>query len=869
MKRIAIAVAVLSALACGSKKKQPGPYDKIPTRTTLGGAGTSADVNVLFDSQGVPTILAKTDADAMFAFGWVQAHDRFAEMDLYRRYARGRLSELLGGVTESTDIYFRTIFTTPDGKRIEDAIADQLTPDLKSELQRYADGVNRWIADVKAGKEPLPDEYKGIGVSKDQLADWDIRDTLAIGRLQSYALSSSLDDELNAARFAGAAASRPDIVADLTRSAPAVDSFILVFRPGARPQPWMPSKALTARLASLEPNVQGALDFMAHAQLPFVPPGEKAGSNNWVVGPTRTADGHAMVSNDPHLGLGYPSTLWMVHVKTDAGLDVGGVSFPGIPVVVIGHNNQVAWGDTVVGYDVTDVYGELLSADGKQVMQKGAMVNLLQADASYQILQGGQLVTKPLTIPVVPGHGPLLPGSVNGTKALSVKWTGQTPTNEALAFWGLDHAGTVDEAIEALRNFRVGAQNFVIGDTAGHIAYFPHADVPIRANDDRTLLAQNPPWLPMPGDDPNDAYAWTGMIADADLPQAKDPSSAYIATANNDQVGNTQDNNPLNDPHYLYYTDDLGFRHAEIVKDIKAKQGLTMDDLTKIQADTHSLFAETVMPGLLGALNNYPQDIAGKGLTQAVNLLTNWDFSTPTGLDGTDPATSPLVTDSTVLANSAASTIFHAFVGRFLHHVLDDDLAPFNYTYKNLPFDQLTIKYMVALLTDPSKLATQATLCDDATTSGTVEDCGQMAIAALDDTVKFLTQKYGTGDATQWAWGKLHHVQFTWALDQLDPSIDDVPHANDGGLFTVDVANFDIGNDDYYQGDGPNVRITTELDPSHVRWRAVIPGGEVDRKGDPHRLDQVDDWLSNAPGDRAWTTDEVIAAAKEKMVFKP
>jgi penicillin amidase len=446
-----------------------------------------------------------------------------------------------------------------------------------------------------------------------------------------------------------------------------------------------------------------------------------------------------------------------------------------------------------------------------------------------------------------------------------VRWVGQDPTYEVQAFHELNAAKSVDEAFTALAKFGVGAQNFNIGDVDGHIGYYPHAFVPLR-----NLSATCVPWLPMPGttsacDWQADASGNVKFIPDDQLPQEKDPSKGYIATANNDVTGALlppapgADANPLTaQPTYLYAYTDPGFRAARLQGQLEASTQHSLDTTTALQADVHSLLAETMMPGLLKLLEGQP---LSAGAQAVVQLWKGWDFSTPTGLGGSAGAASA----------SAASTAFHAFLKRFAQQTVARALDGTGVDATQLPTEQV-MKILVGL-TQGVAGATPASTYPLAAPPATwcKGSCSTAAASALEGTVTFVAQRLAATDPSAWRWGALHQVLFE---SPVRPLLSDFgPFPNDGGLYTVDVANFDLWSDDFLQTAGPNVRMATELAPGAVRSRMVIPGGESDRPpifatGDnPHYEDQIPAWLANGPGDQPYSDDEVRRAAQGKIVI--
>jgi penicillin G amidase len=890
IRRIALALAALAS-ACSNGGKG-SPFDAVPLTARIGGTRVGADVNVLFDGLGVPHVYASSDGDAAFAIGYVQARDRLFQMDVLRKIARGRTAEYVGASGTSSDVFVRTVMTSrraaPNGSHhVEDVIAAQLSSEIRTLLERYRDGVNRFLADVRASASgaTLPPQYLALGLAAQDVADWEVEDSIAVGRLQSFQLSETLQEELTAGRLAASIdAASEAVFLDVTRHAPAVATTILPPAAGAalaaplRRTPRAVASPARSQLAEAKASLDAAAAFLAGVRLPFAH-GDRAGSNNWTVSPRLSASGHALVANDPHLALGNPANFHMAHVVTSTR-DVAGVTFPGTPVVVIGHNGRIGWGGTLVGYDVTDLYVEVLdAADTSVTFDDGSgsgpkQVPLQIITETHRVRGASQ--PESYRIPLVPHHGPLLPPDLSpivNHRAISVRWTGQDPTFEVQAIYDLDAAKSVDEAFQALRSFGVGAQNFNIADVDGNIGYDPRAVVPVRANNDAAKLRTTcRPWLPMPG---SGECEWTGVVPDAELPQQRGaPSAGYIVTANNDITGRLLDDDPVGvDPNapgdanrtYLYAFTDIGFRAQRIRTRLEARPTHDLDSMTSIQADDHSDLADLMLPGLFTLLDPQRSSLSA-GAQRALDLLHGWDRQTPTGVDS---AGAPI---PDLRQSAQGSTIFHAFLRRFAHAALDPGLGSALAQVGGigaLPSEQL-MKIVVALVQPPADpippLHTGAALCGAPT-------CAAQAARALEETVAFLSTRAPlTADPDTWLWGKLHRVRFPFlgidALDQLTLGVFSAgPFPNDGGLFTVDVANFPIEADTFTQTSGPNVRFSAEMDPNGVRWRAVIPGGQVDRPGDAHYEDQLQAWIANQPGDQPFAQGDVVKAARGRVVF--
>ena len=348
-------------------------------------------------------------------------------------------------------------------------------------------------------------------------------------------------------------------------------------------------------------------------------PGEKAGSNNWVM--RSPLVGHASVANDPHLALQNPSIFYLMQVTTGTH-SVGGVAFPGAPVIPIGHNDNVGWGDTVVGYDVTDVYFFPVAAGGLPATTVPVIRDL----------QGPRGVRTTRPRPRSSWFPATAPSWRRTRRAYyTARWTGQEPSNELLAFFQLNQAKTVDEAFEAVRTFQVGAQNFVFADVNGNIGYYPHAYVP-SARPAASDAAQ-PGSAPRPGRALG-AHARLRRELHLDRAHRRRGAAAGEEPGREPHRDRQQRHHRLtagNDPLsagpdlYLYAFTDLGYRAARATDLLSAKaSGYTLDDFTAIQADNYSLFAADVVPGLLAWFQLASAEVEAKGLGPAVDVLAHW-----------------------------------------------------------------------------------------------------------------------------------------------------------------------------------------------------------------------------------------------------
>jgi penicillin amidase len=459
-------------------------------------------VEVLRDARGVPHIRAQSIADALFAQGYVTAQDRLWQMDLSRRNAEGELSEIFGDRTLRMDIESRTLGFP---QVAASALAD-ISPDEHRLLASYTRGVNAFI---ESHRDRLPLEFLAL---RYEPRPWREADSVAVG-LNLSALSQSWGVDLEREHIA--AKLGEDLFADAFPDHSALDVPVAEVPPHERTPnlETRNSKLETGRVARApqESSTRFSIfDFPVSSSV------SGAGSNNWVVSGSHTKSGKPLLANDPHLPHSVPSVWYMVHLKA-TGLDVTGVSLPGLPLVIIGHNEHIAWGATNTAPDVQDLYAESFnSRNPRKYLHNGQWVD---ADLREESIQVHGQRDYHFTV-VVTRHGPVI--SHDGKRDLALQWTLLTPHALRLPFLRIDQAGNWREFTAALRDFKIPMQNFVYADAEGNIGFYAAGLVPIRKHGNGSVPAAGS----------TDDYDWTGFIPFEDLPHSFNPPGGIIATAN-------------------------------------------------------------------------------------------------------------------------------------------------------------------------------------------------------------------------------------------------------------------------------------------------------------------------------------------------
>ena len=919
-----------------------GQRDDLPVDQELQLDNLAGPVDVVRDKYGRPHIYATSIADAVRVEGYLVARDRTLQLEVLRRLSEGRMAEMLGLADETlidTDISFRHIGLHRVAKKQYAALPEG---EVKTALDAFSDGVTQAYQQLKSGKIKLPDGI--IGITPDFFTDWHGDDTLAIGRLQTYLLSYDGDGDvsntgvLDAARLtyrADAAdpldVKRAGIERDLLRFAPATNATttdaypaqgLKSYKPGQKgssPAPGQKgskmSKAVLAQRVVREAAVKRYLDAVKKVRDLLADEG--FGSNNWGVMPSKSATGHTLIASDPHLNLTAPSIFYPVSmsVKSDAeSLEVGGVAFPGIPGIILGHNANVAWGATVAGYDVSDAYEEQLSADGKSVKLDGQDVAIEVIEEPI-VVQGKD---QPLVYKVqyVPHHGPILPvigpdhqvlDPDPATGAISIKWTGLEATDEVAAVFSLLHAKDVDEAYASLQQFGVGAQNWMIGDTSGNVLWTSHARVPTRdpkaftwdaATYDGTI-----PCFVLPGDG---TAEWTGFLADGLVPWVKNPEKGYVSTANNDPIGDTLDNDPTNDalpdgtPMYLASAFDIGFREERIQKRLEEKASLSLEDMAAIQADHHSPMGERATPALLAAIEHAEAErktpgshpdltaIVGDAAYDATrvqaahDMIVAWTQADFDAASGVDPDTNkPLAADSAESKAAQSALLFNVWLVRALRRTLGDELLHMGYS--SIGRENEAKGFLRLLEADPAQLATfdaatgDSAIWDDLGTPAVVESRDERLVRALLDAFAWIDSQ---GKIEDLRWGAYHTIRFGAIVpiygDLSIPKTSDKTFPNGyprpGDSFGVDNSDFTfnvgLGDDPRFNyNHGPSQRFVIDLDPAGVKAYNALPGGAIWDNASPHFDDEAQMWRKNENHLVPFALEDVIAAKESRWVL--
>ena len=932
----ALAAALIPA--CSDDGPSTPPPDEILTLTGLDG-----QVDVTVDDRGIPHIRGTTVHDVLLAEGYLMARDRFAQMEFIRRSVTGRLAEVAGALSSGLiddDRQQRFL----GFKRVGQAIYDGLpaTDPTRQAADAFVAGINQYIDGVL--KQPgyvttRGNEALALILSSPHADHWTGGDVFALARYQAWNLSYD----------AGADVSRTAARAGVAAAFPASSPDPLVAARAGLYQDWWTDKPARAVFSSDGfPNLttDSGTRARVHAAAPFAPDRRALdgaerffarmdanpllyrdphyGSNSWVVSGAKTSSGHPILSNDPHLSLIAPPVWWYVHLDTaskggELGLDVEGVAFAGLPGVVLGFNRKLAWSATTTGYDVTDVYDEQVTfrndGDAVNPVWVPTAVRFRGADVPLQVVDEvianqGQ-ADEHYPVYVVPHHGALIPDSIVPPTsvadphghAMSVRYTGDVPTNELAFFVGLLSAGDFAAAETAQDNFRVGSQNFSFASATEGIRWSTESRIPQRdpractfAYDAGGIPTGVSPLFVLDG--ASGDFEWTGDLDDAHIPHEVNPARGYIATANNDNVGVTADGNPCNDPYYLGGDFDVGYREARIrqrLDGLLTRGGITPDDMVALQGESTSILGEGMRTSMLAAIDHALGDtsddpalaaamteIGSAGRAQLMDARTRlaaWSFATPNGVGATAAGE---------IADSVATSIWNVTLTRLASLAFDDEGARVG----RKPGSLLAARALEWALASPLSMATyrpayggvngwnDTVLWDDLGTPAVRETKAERVVRAVIAAYGFLTAELGA-DREQWRWGRLHQVRFSQVVPALDGNQQvSIPPTADptfpdgfprhGDLGAVDPGNYGIyGTTDFHFGSGASQRLVVEMTPDGPVARNALPGGQSEDPDSPHHRDEAEFWRTNQQPLLYFQAADIEAHAEKRIRFTP
>ncbi len=804
--------------------------------------GLEGPVDIYRDAMGIPHIYATTAHDLFFAQGYIHAQDRFWQMDTWRHIGSGELSEMFGEGQVETDSFLRTL----GWRQTAEAEYAGLDSQTRFMLESYADGVNAYLNDHDTTAASL--EYAILGLlSPDYVIEpWEPVHSLTWGKAMAWDLRGNMGDEIE----------RAVMLKTLTP-----EQVDLIFPPYPQDHPVIvnqigegtsTSPAFSAPAFDIPAETLSALEHNASLLDPVLGRlGDGIGSNSWAVSGKLTSTGMPILANDPHLSIQMPSIWYQIGLhcveKSEAcPFRVAGFSFAGVPGVVIGHNENIAWGFTNVGPDVMDLYIEKVNpANPNQYEVDGQWVDFETRTESINVVGG-----EPVEITIKSTrHGPVISETYGPVMdagdpedeefepfreragvelpdqyVIALAWTALKPSSPFEAIWGFDQAENWEDFREAARDFHVPAQNLLYADVEGNIGYQMPGDIPMRANGDGRY--------PVPGW--TSEYEWTGYIPFEELPYTFNPAEGYIVTANN-QV------NPWDYPYLITADWDYGYRAQRIVDMIQSAPGkIDIAYIQSMQGDSTDLNAQSLLP-IWDQIDYKP---ATENQSYALDLMRNWD------------------TKST--ADSQAAAVFQWFWWNLDQNALNDDL-PERYQVSGGSKDFETMRHLIQAPDD--------FFWDDKTTTDKVETRDDIYIASLVETVEQLEKEYGK-DTSKWPrWGELHTATFRngtlgeSGISLIEDLFNRGPFETGGGQSLVNATGWDVGAG--FEVDWlPSMRMIVDLSNLNNSL-TVHTTGQSGHAYHPHYIDMAPLWSTVKYYPMWWEQDSVIADAEGHLRLVP
>jgi penicillin amidase len=703
------------------------------TTGTLKVEGLRGRVEVIRDVDAVPHIRAGDEGDALFGLGYVHAQERLWQMEFQRRVAQGRLSEIAGPKALPADRLLRTVGLM----RAAREAWPKLDGNSRALIEAYVAGINAFLADHRGGS--LPVEFALLRVAPDP---WTGEDVVAWQKTMAWLLSANWRDESLRVQLAARVGDEganllmpaytpggPEILppdaaplrtqplpADTATSAmPAAPAAPTSRVPPRAPAPPKRPSAPGRKAPGRGPAVSGSpiiADLAALADIVDsldVAPPLGGGSNNWVVSGARSITGKPLLANDPHLAGQAPAVWYLAHIS-GGGLDAIGATLPGVPGVMIGHNQRIAWGITALLGDVQDLYVERIN-NRDQAEYDGALepIRVLR-----EIIKVRGQPDVPLRIRIT-RHGPVISDVLDRPQAaIALRWTGlDAEDHTAECFLRVDTAGTWAQFTTALQGMHVPLLNFVYADVDGNIGYYGPGAFPVRASGDGSRPVAG--WT--------SESEWRGYIHESEWPKAFNPRRGYLVSANNKVA-------PDSFPFMLGTSWEAPYRAARIVELIENSARLAVEDMTRMQRDVRSAQVRIVLPFLLRAR---PVDPPSR---DAMEQLRDWDGT----LDGESPR----------------AALYEAWYAATVRGLFEDELG-----------DDLAVEYSarrstVAKAVDNLVQSGDTGWCDDVRTPEP-ETCETLLGRTLQRALADMSNLQGTSNVSKWRWDRVNVARFPHA----------------------------------------------------------------------------------------------------------
>jgi penicillin G amidase len=846
-------VALVGGLVVYNKWTQ-GPLPQLAGEITINAAsadagaqaasGLEAQVEIIRDTWGIPHIYASTPHDLFFAQGYVQAQDRWWQMEFWRHIGAGRIEELTG---KRESVFGQDVFIRMVGwyRAAERDVAEVYDAETLKLLQAFADGVNNYIS--SRDKSQLALQYNLLGVTgvDIEVKPWTIADSVVWVKVMAWDLSDKLDD-----------LTRSEVAGNISEAM--LNDYQIAWPYGEKPtviQPEdLPITDSTLTASNDSAGIVGLNTQLGGNVSPDIAfafgKGEGIGSNSWVVDGEHSVTGKPILANDPHLGIQMPSIWYEVGlhcqpVTDECPYDVRGYALSAIPGVVLGHNANIAWGFTNVGPDVNDLYTIKVNPENPlQYEWDGEWRDMTVHDEIINFGNGKPAVTIQVREthlgPIINDHDIGEDGELQGfnnENPMAYRWTALDPSETLHAIFLLDTATNWEEFREAASLFNVPSQTLLYADTEGNIGLQIPGTIPVRAAGHNGLL---------PVDGSTSDYEWKGFVPFDDLPRVFNPERGYIATANQaivpleyyEQLKEKLSGEFGEDSIYDFDQDwDYGYRGQRIVELLEATDKHSIDSFETIQADTKSISAEEIMPFLAEL------DFGDAKYNDARDWLAGWNFQFD--------------------MDSPQAGLYGYFWTSLMHNLYDDQLGE-------------------ALQADGSSMNMWGTFqlmdapnnewWDDSTTDVT-ETRDEIIIRSFKEAFDKISADHGT-DREKWLWGSIHTATFVSdplgqsGIGPIENLVNRGPVAVGGSGSTIRSTSWNTAEGTYGVNSLSSMRTIYDLGDlaNSVNMHTT---GQSGHPFSPHYGDMIDPWRNVEYKPMTFTREQVEAAESSILILKP
>ena len=733
---------------------------------------STVDAEILRDKWGIPHIYAERDEDLFFAYGYAMAQDRLWQLDYLRRKAMGQLSEILGPSSIDTDTISHTVGITQLAK----AELGRMPAQTRTRLDAFSGGINEFLSE---SRDLLPIEFDLLDYSPEP---WTPINSIAIWAEFRWYLTGRLP---------------VIVIPELARQTLDNEELYKAFLTGEAENESILAKGMYPARRSNGGRVGQTVSDSSEGQ----------GSNNWTIAGKLTASGLPLVASDPHIAFGSISCWYEAHLS-GAGFNVAGTGYAGVPGLLFGRNEKVAWGLTNNICAQRDLYKEQENPEKPgYYLYDGQWEQATQTTATINI-KGEKPITRTIRRT---RNGPIvddiIPEAASHTGPVSLRWMGEDPCDEISSMLEMNRANSANEFREALRPWIVPTFSFVFADLKGHIGYQASGRLPIKKDWNRGYRR---------GWDPK--HQWNETIPFEEMPSITDPSNGWVRSANNRTA-------PEDFPYPLSGVWSSGYRAQRIREMIESESSHTRESMTEMQMDVTAQRAVDTIPSLIELLENTD----GNNIDEEISVLKKWD-----GRMSTD---------------SVGASLFEIFFVNWTEEVAGAQFP----------------ENLVPLMAGASSGLSTELLSKDTSNWFPPGERAKAVRRAMDKTIDDLSKDAGQ-DKSKWNWGAIHKVHLHHPLADRGPIFNSLSRGGQGvggSGITVSNTGFDPN---YLAVMGANYRLIADLSDDPPGLWAVDAAGQSGNPGSAHYCDQLASWMQNSqhfiPLDRKHvdknTTDRLI-----------